>query len=141
MENKSITLNSGDLSNDNDINYLNSIKVTKNNFADLINKKVRAYLKNKDDNDRENKDENDRLNIIRTKQKEQLKKDEEIKIHTDHATGELFIYDNYNDIYYYKSSSGIGWGDNQEPYRTFLNKLKLKIKEQKNKDDNDIVKK
>ena len=56
MENKSITLNSGDLSNDNDINYLNSIKVTKNNFADLINKKVSAYLKikeqkNKDDND------------------------------------------------------------------------------------------
>ena len=54
MENKRVRLNS-----DNDINYLNSIKVTKNNFADLINKKVRAYLNNKDDNDRENKDEND----------------------------------------------------------------------------------
>tara|TARA_R110000796_G_scaffold45370_2_gene109811 strand:+ start:9599 stop:9775 length:177 start_codon:yes stop_codon:yes gene_type:complete len=54
MENKRVRLNS-----DNDINYLNSIKVTKNNFADLINKKVRAYLNNKDDNDRVNKDEND----------------------------------------------------------------------------------
>lgn len=100
MENKSITLNSGDLSND--------------------------------------KDENDRLNIIRIKQKKQLKKDEEIKLHTDHITGALFIYDNYNDIYYYKNSSGLGWCDNEEPYRTFLNKLKLKIKEQKNKDENDI---
>ena len=47
MENKRVRLNS-----DNDINYLNSIKVTKNNFADLINKKVRAYLNNKDDNDK-----------------------------------------------------------------------------------------
>jgi len=59
MENKSVTLNGGEWSNDNDINYLNSIKVTKNNFADLINKKVRAYLINKDANDRINKDDYD----------------------------------------------------------------------------------
>tara|TARA_R110000796_G_scaffold237822_1_gene357997 strand:- start:20 stop:433 length:414 start_codon:yes stop_codon:yes gene_type:complete len=133
MENKRVRLNNDNDIDGNNINYLNSIKVTKNNFADLINKKVRAYLNNKDDNDRVNKDENDRLNIIRTKQREELKKDEEIKIHTDHVTGQLFIYDYFNDIYYYKSQSGIGWGDNQEPYRTFLDKLKIKIKEQKNK--------
>ena len=63
------------------------------------------------------------------KQREEEQIDKEIKLYTDHRTGELYIYDNWNVIYYYKSPSGIGWGDNEEPYKIFLNKLKLKRKE------------
>ena len=33
------------------LNYLDNVKTSKNNFVDLINKKVKAYINNKDDNE------------------------------------------------------------------------------------------